>query len=265
MKQTTGRLGPSCRLEAGVALTLLCMLIAAIAAAPASARRSRGARHHAHAARHHRRHRRAHAGKAKRRHSQGGGERKLEASIALKLSPPEPSLPQVQTINLFVPKGFRDAGGKLPFCNPAFLDNKEPEKCPKKTIVGNGTSLGYVFFEEKHEYVPEHLKLTMYNGPHGGLLTWIEGQKPVEIEEVVKGVITAPHGFGQELAFTIPNGLLEPLPGAHGWLIELHATLSGKKGWLRTKSCPPHPWNLKAEFGYTNGQGISVQTKLACR
>lgn len=262
------------------AISAICAFAAGLAAPEAVARGAGDAGHRrdAHAAAHRRRPNAAHAGRAKanagrakrkhrgkatRRHSGKSGERNLEASINLRLSPPEPSLPQVQTINLFVPEGFRDAGRKLPFCTIAVLREKKPEKCPKDSVVGSGTSLGYVFFSDG-EYVPEHLALTMFNGPGGGLLTWIEGSKPVNIEELVAGVITAPKDYGQELAFTIPNGLLEPLPGAHGWLVELNATLSGKVGWLRTTSCPPHPWTLAAAFGYTNGQGIAVKTKLAC-
>jgi len=245
---------------AGTAAALMSALalagsVPALAQPSAHHRGARGARHHgAHSARHHHR---AHGAKHK-----GAKERKLSASIVIKLTPPSPKLPQTNEINLFVPKGFKDAGAKLPKCNLTALENKGPKGCVKGSIVGGGTSIGYTILGG--EYVIEHLTLTMINGPHGELVTWVEGRTPVQIEEPVTGVITAPKGFGREMAFTIPHGLLEPLPGAPGWLQTLDAHLSGKAGWLRTTSCPAHPWKLKAELGYTNGEGISVETEIAC-
>lgn len=212
--------------------------------------------------------RHGHAAKASAHHRRGrgkhaaAGERKLSASIVIKLTPPSEKMPQTNQINLFVPKGFRDAGASLPKCNPSLLKAKGPKGCPKSSIVGGGTSIGYTILGG--DYVIEHLTLTMFNGPGGGLLTFVEGKSPVQIEEVVTGVITAPQGYGKELAFTIPHGLLEPLPQAPGWLQTLNAHLSGSVGWLRTTSCPPHPWHLKAQLGYTNGEGITIETQLAC-
>lgn len=211
---------------------------------------------------HHREQRIRHDRRAHRAKHNAGKEHKLSASITIKLTPPSPKLPQTNEINLFVPKGFHDAGAKLPQCSIAALEDKGPSGCPKASIVGGGTSIGYTILGG--EYVIEHLTLTMINGPHGSLLTWVEGRTPVQIEQVVNGVITAPSGFGEEMAFSIPHSLLEPLTGAPGWLQTLNAHLSGKAGWLRTTSCPAHPWKLKAELRYTNGEGISVETELAC-
>jgi hypothetical protein len=189
-------------------------------------------------------------------------ERKVEGSITLTLTPPSESLPLTSKINLFVPERFRDAGAKMPHCSAAALEAKGIGGCPARSKVGAGTSLGYTILGG--EFVEEHLTLTLFNGPGGSLLTWVLGKTPVSIEVVVQGVITKASGYGQEFSFTIPHGLLEPLPGAPGWLQTLNAHLSGKAGWLRTTSCPQHPWSLKAEIGYTNGQGISLQTHLAC-
>ncbi|HEY1689130.1 MAG TPA: hypothetical protein VGF95_09740 [Solirubrobacteraceae bacterium] len=189
-------------------------------------------------------------------------EKNLEASIVLKLTPPEESLPQTNQINLFVPERFRDAGASMPSCTVATLRAKGPAGCPKKTKVGSGISTGYTILGG--QFVIEHLTVTIFNGPGGILLTWVEGRTPVEIEEIVEGKITKPGGFGEEMSFTIPQGLLEPLPGAPGWLQTLDATLSGKSGWLRTTSCPEHPWKLKAELGYLNGQGTSIEATLKC-
>lgn len=210
----------------------------------------------------------AHATKSKKGSKRGakkGGsskEKAVEASIVLQLTPPEESLPQTNQINLFVPERFRAAGASLPHCSAEMLRGKGPDGCPKDTVMGGGTSTGYTILGG--QFVVEHLKVTIFNGPGGVLLTWVEGRSPVEIEEIVEGKITKPGGFGEEMSFTIPHGLLEPLPGAPGWLQTLNAKLSAKPGWLRTTSCPEHPWHLKAELGYTSGQGTSIETTLKC-
>lgn len=198
-------------------------------------------------------------GKKKRSSSK---EKNLEAGIVIKLTPPEESLPQTSQINLYVPERFRDAGVSLPHCTQTTLRSKGPAGCPKNTAMGSGTAIGYTILGG--QFVIEHLTVSIFNGPGGVLLTWVEGRSPVEIEEIVEGKITKPHGFGEEMSFTIPHGLLEPLPGAPGWMQTLDATLSGKAGWLRTTSCPEHPYKLKAELGYLNGQGTSIEATLKC-
>jgi hypothetical protein len=190
------------------------------------------------------------------------GESNVEASIVIKLTPPEESLPITNKINLFVPERFRDAGASLPHCEVATMQNKGTEGCPKGSIIGIGKATGYTILGG--QFVIEHLTVTIVNGPKAELLTWVEGRMPVAIEEVVEGVISKPGGFGEEMAFTIPHGLLEPVPGAPGWLQTLEAHISAKSGWLRSTSCPPHPWKLKAELGYESGQATIIEAKLQC-
>ena len=66
------------------------------------------------------------------------GESNVEASIVIKLTPPEESLPITNKINLFVPERFRDAGASLPHCEVATMQNKGTEACPKGSIIGIG-------------------------------------------------------------------------------------------------------------------------------
>lgn len=189
-------------------------------------------------------------------------ERKVEGSITVTLTPPSEGLPVTNKITILLPPGFRDAGARLPSCSPAILEAKGPLACPKSSIVGNGTALGYTILGG--QFVPENLTLALVNGPGGDLLTWVTGKQPISIEVVVPGVITTPSGYGEELSFTIPHGLLEPLPGAPGWLQTMTAKLSGESGWLRTTSCPEHPWALGGSLGFTNGQTIAFQATVKC-
>lgn len=190
----------------------------------------------------------------------GSAEHKIQASLTIELGPPSTALPATQTISLFVPSGIRDAGAKLPTCNPARLQAEGEKACPKGSQIGSGSSTGYTLG------VVEPLKLLLYNGPGASLLTYVLGFDPVSIQTVVQGDVTRPAGgkYGQELAFTIPHELLEPLPEDPAWLLTLNATLSGKVGWLRSTSCPPRGWSEAAKLGYTNGQSLSLAATLAC-
>lgn len=246
-----------------VVLTVACAT-AGLAATAALAPTALAAGHVAKAARSGR----GHAAAKHHGNASAHGERNVQASIRVELSPPSEKMPETNKIVLYVPERFKDAGAQLPSCTPAILHNKGPEGCPKRSVVGNGTSIGYTILGG--QFVEEHLKLTMVNGPKASLLSWVEGRTPVSIEEIVEGVITKTSGFGLKMSFTIPHGLLEPVPGAPGWLHNLNANISGKSGWLRSSSCPTHPWSLKAEFGYAplpeaNGlAAMTIESKIGC-
>jgi hypothetical protein len=169
-------------------------------------------------------------------------------------------LPATQTIALLVPKGISDAGARLPACDPEKLQAQGARACPKGSLVGSGEASGYTLG------VVEPIKLTLYNGPHATLLSYVVGVDPVSIQIVVQGSVAPSHSsaYGQELAFTIPHGLLEPLPEGQAWLLALHTHLSGAAGWLRSTSCPPHGWAFQARFGFTNGQSITVGASAEC-
>jgi hypothetical protein len=184
----------------------------------------------------------------------------VQASLTIELGPPSTALPATQTITLSVPSGVRDAGAKLPVCNPTKLQAEGEKACPKGSQIGSGASTGYTLG------VVEPLKLIMYNGPGASLLTYVLGFNPVSIQQIVQGIVTRPAGgkYGQQLSFTIPHDLLEPLPEDPAWLLTLNATLSGKVGWLRSTNCPPHGWSEAARLGYTNGQSLAIAATLAC-
>ena len=58
---------------------------------------------------------------------------------------------------------------------------------------------------------------------------------------IVEGHVTRPGGpYGQEIAATIPQALLEPLPGDTAQTVNLHVHVTGKSGWLRSTNCAPH-------------------------
>jgi hypothetical protein len=236
------------RLGAGILIATLAL--AGVLATPAV-----GARSHARSAG-----RKAHRAKRGHRHgSKGSGARKVEGSLDYELAPAGSSLPATQTITLYLPGGVRVSGGTMPKCNPQALEKSGPAACPKGSQVGTGNATGWTL----GQLWP--LTLTLYNGPSGALLSYVTATSPVKIETVVEGHITQPGGpYGEEIANTIPPGLLEPLPGDTAQTVNLHVHVTGASGWLRSSNCAPHALAVDFRFSYTNGQTISIGGNLSC-
>jgi hypothetical protein len=240
------------RLGAGLSTLVVVLGLVGAQQALAAARHARAAHRHAH----------QHARRATkgRGHKHAGGERKVEGSLDYELTPASSSLPATQTITLFLPGGVHVAGGKLPQCNPRALEKQGPGGCPKGSQIGAGNATGWTL----GQLWP--LTLTLYNGPHGSMLSYVTASTPVKIETVVEGTIKQPGGgtYGEEIANTIPPALLEPLPGDPAQTVNLHVRVSGASGWLRSNNCAPHALAVNFRFSYTNGQTISVGGNLAC-
>jgi hypothetical protein len=235
------------RLSAGTATItlLLAGLFGPSALVTSSAANARG--HHGH-------HATARPARAKNH-----GARRVEGSLTYELTPASSSLPATQTITLFLPGGVRAAGASMPKCNPQALERSGPSACPKGSAVGTGTSTGWTL----GQLWP--LTLTLYNGPGGSLLSYVTATSPVKIETVVEGHVTSPGGpYGEEVAATIPQGLLEPLPGDTAQLVNLHVQVTAKSGWLRSTNCAPHALAVNFKFSYTNGQTLAVGGNLNC-
>jgi hypothetical protein len=208
----------------------------------------------AHARGHHRAHSsgKAHSGRA-------GGERRVEGTLDYELSPAGNSLPATQTITLFLPAGVRVAGAKMPKCDPSALERSGPGACPKGSSIGTGSATGWTL----GQLWP--LTLNLYNGPGGNLESYVTASTPVKIETVVEGHVTRPGGpYGQEIENTIPQGLLEPLPGDTAQTVNLRVRVTAKSGWLRSSNCSPHALAVNFRFSYTNGQTISIGGNLNC-
>ena len=201
----------------------------------------------------------AHHAKARPARAKSKGARPVEGSLNYELTPAGSSLPATQTITLFLPGGVRVAGASMPKCNPQALEKSGPAACPKGSSIGTGSSTGWTL----GQLWP--LTLSLYNGPSGSLLSYVTATSPVKIETVVEGHITSPGSpYGEEVANTIPQGLLEPLPGDTAQLVNLHVHVTAKSGWLRSTNCAPHALAVNFKFSYTNGQTLAVGGNLNC-
>jgi hypothetical protein len=234
----------------GVGVTAVLAVIGLLSAPAAGAHsRAHAARQRPHVAKH-----KGHGSGAK-----SSGERKVEGSLDYELTPAGSSLPATQTITLFLPGGVRVAGARMPQCNPQALEKSGPSACPKHSQIGTGNATGWTL----GQLWP--LTLTLFNGPGGNLVSYVTASDPVKIETVVEGHVTRPGGpYGEEITNTIPQGLLEPLPGDSAQTVNLRVHVSGSSGWLRSTNCAPHALAVNFRFSYTNGQTISVGGNLSC-
>lgn len=191
-------------------------------------------------------------------------ERKVDASFAvdIKAQPGQP-LPTTGSITLWVPKGVRNAGDKMTFCDPVAIQARGLRTCPLRSFVGTGKASGLIVFISQSAMEP--LKVTLVNGPHNTLLAHVFGTNPVSIDVVLQSVITRPVGkYGMQMFFPFPDELIHPVPGSTASLIHMDAHLDSKVGWLRSTTCANRPLAFAALLGNIDGSSTKITADFAC-
>jgi hypothetical protein len=97
-------------------------------------------------------------------------------------------------------------------CSEEILKNKGPEACPKRSVASPiGSVLGEVTFGSTR--VPEEATLQAFFGPHAGLLFFVHGASPVNLEIVSSGTYARSSGkYAWELKTLVPA--VASVPGA---------------------------------------------------
>lgn len=170
----------------------------------------------------------------------------------------------LRKVVVYLPKGAKLHPQGFPTCNQAYLENKEPERCKSNTLASPpGEVRGEVQFGEE-EPVKETVKVQGYFLPKKGIGFWIEGTKPVLIEEAALGKIEKAGGkFSLKEDVTAP--LIVPVPGSHAAsseYIKVKVGAAFKKGkklisyGTMPKKCPRGGFPVKAEltFGVQEGE-----------
>jgi len=191
-------------------------------------------------------------------------ERKLDAAFTADImAPPGRLLPTTGAITMWVPRGVRNAGDKMAFCDPAAIQARGLRTCPLRSIVGSGKASGLIVFISQTAVEP--LRVTLVNGPGNTLLAHVFGTNPVSIDVVIQSVIRRLGGkYGMELYFPFPDELIHPVPGSTASLIHLESRLDPKAGWLRSTSCPTRGWSLGAMLSNIDGSATKITADLAC-
>lgn len=192
-------------------------------------------------------------------------DRALDAFFAVDITaPPGSKLPTTVGMTMWVPKGVRNAGDKIPFCEPAAIEARGIDAaCPRKSFVGAGNAKGFIQFVSQSAIEP--MTVTLVNGPKNTLLARVRGTNPVSIDVTIQSVITKPGGkYGMQLYFPFPDQLIHPVPGSTASMMHMDARLNGKTGWLRSTSCPTKGWSLGAMLGMLDGGTMKISADLAC-
>lgn len=166
-------------------------------------------------------------------------------------------------------------------CSKAQIEGRGAVTCPKKSIIGSGTSqIGAVLGSQ---IVYENAKVTAFAGPREGgkpvLNVYADARSPVSAQIVLHGVLkksTADSSkFGQEVDVDVP-----PIPTAPGSpdasILSFTVQLDGKikvkeKGKTVTKflatlpkKCPAGGFQWQGDFSFVDGQTSTGTTTSPC-
>ena len=178
--------------------------------------------------------------------------------------------PPLIGVNVYLPSGTKLHPQGFATCSAKIIvEEKEPTKCPKKSIAGPvGKADGFVVFG--NERVPESLSVESFFAPGGGLYFFANGHTPasIEITSVGKYVnLNGGAGFGPKAVVQVP--LVETVPGAPDASVEKIVSRIGaayKKGKKTVyygtvpKKCPKGGFPVKAELTFAGLGGLTEQT-----
>ncbi|MFA4928836.1 MAG: hypothetical protein WC558_09985 [Patulibacter sp.] len=171
--------------------------------------------------------------------------------------------PVVQKIEILLPKDGYYAGGKLPkgvkgkvtpkCSEAAMLDGLPVDKCPKGSIVGNGSGEAWA------DTVKTKVKLTLVNGGANMIYAFTELTNPAVVQLPVPGKIQKQSGkWGYKVTFTIPEDL-QVVAGTPISLINLKAKTTAKN-YIFTTGCPK---DKKWPYEVTSYQNTTAPAKFA--
>jgi hypothetical protein len=159
------------------------------------------------------------------------------------------TMPSITKIDLWFPQGSQYNWNRYPTCSVAVLTRSGPGACPKTSIMGNGTALGYA------DTTITRPTITVVNGGPNVVWFYVVLSNPARVQEPVPGYITRVHGdFAYHLSTTIPENL-RVVAGVPIKFVAL--TLSAGRGNWLALSAPPS--GIKVQATFDNGTIASSQ------
>ena len=135
--------------------------------------------------------------------------------------------PTVTNLDVWFPRGSQYNGARYPTCSVHVLDSFGPSRCPKASIMGNGTGNAYA------DTSITHPKITVLNGGRSAIYFYTVLNNPARVQEPVIGHITPLTGdFAYHLSVTIPPNL-QVVAGIPIKLTYLQIT-AGRSNWIST-------------------------------
>ncbi|MEA2315128.1 MAG: hypothetical protein QOI03_1820 [Solirubrobacteraceae bacterium] len=186
-------------------------------------------------------------------------------------------------VNFWLPTGAKIHSAGFKTCTEAVLKQSGPSKCAGGSAAGPvGHAKGVVAFGTTR--VPEEVSIKSYF-TSGGLLFYVEGHEPVQLEFVSSGKYTklgGGGGFGPELITEVP--LVETVPGAPdastetinvkvGTAIKSHGKTIYYGTLPKKGQCPKGGFKVKAELIFASipslpvrapGEAVTVTDRPPC-
>jgi hypothetical protein len=168
-------------------------------------------------------------------------------------------------------------------CNPATLEAKGPEGCPKTSKAGFGGGVGA--YEIAGQVNEEPFTLNFFRGPdedgHIVLLSYLNAVSPISVQLVLKAqVVNEPKPYGLGFTFKVPP--IESVPGASNAtaksiFITLGAAnaayfekVGGRrklvhiKGIVLPKTCPKGGFPYQTNFVFEDGTSNTWKGTIPC-
>lgn len=203
-----------------------------------------------------------------------------DTAFALSVTPPFATL----NANVWFPKEIVFNQSKFPKCSKTTVLNR-PDLCPKNSLVGSGTALGFGrgAATPAGQGIRENLTVQVFNG--GGTQLYLRTKGSITQNQILDGKLTKVRGkFGTKLVVTIPKGLVTPAEGLVATLTDFDVTLPAKTIKKGSKRYPfagltGCPKSKRLTVGYTSqytdgtpeGLGFkvtsssNVSVKVKCR
>ena len=175
--------------------------------------------------------------------------------------------PTFETVaaHVYLPKEMSISTVGFPTCSEATI-LAAPDNCPKGSEIGKGVAYGWArgFNEEPGHYVLA-VPLTVRAFILSNKAISLRVISPVISANVMTGVIGKATGaaakkYGTDISFTLPKGLIEPLPGTASQLAAFDSTLKAQKNskgkaMIALKACPK---SKKLNFGYNGVYNVGL-------
>ncbi len=168
--------------------------------------------------------------------------------------------------NVYLPKQLTFSTAGFPACSEVMVLNA-PDSCPKGSEIGSGVAAGFgrTVPSDLGQYVLDlPLTVRVFVSSAGKNAVVLRVLNPTTSNSIITGVVSKASGsaaksYGSRLRFTIPKGLIEPIPGFTAQLTDFSSTLKPATythhSLITLKACPK---NKKLNFGFNGEYNIGL-------
>ena len=178
--------------------------------------------------------------------------------------------PPLTSVTAYAPAGATLDMAGFPICSQGILESHEVRKCPRGSLLANGSVSGAVSFGG--DRVHETLSLQAFFAGAQKIAYYAEGISPALVEILGSGTITTACGaFSHELNAAVP--LVETVPEAPYAVAQSAHLILGvarRQGshliplMALPRRCPKGGLLVRVRLGFLIGSPVQMDTKLPC-